>query len=202
MRLISSLTVILLSLSLSGAALAQMNGDGPGKIPGDKMHQLKPGMLRMPNPAPWVKVTLDAAWLHDAHSHDTMPNASGVLSGPQFCPVSLGYKATIVSTTLNVTAAVVLNDGTMVAVNMPTPGPPKSGNYTFRLDGFVDFTKEESAPPGKGFAIPLKTVQAHLQILTPKPVDPASTTSSQSVTMTGATCSNVVCTIDGCGFAK
>ena len=138
MRLISSLMAFLLSVSLSGAALAQMNGDMPGKTPGDKMHPLKPGMLRMPNPSPWVKVTLDAVWLHDAHSHDTMPNASGVLSGPQFCPVSLGYKATIVSTTLNVTAAVVLNDGTKVAVNMPAPGPPKSGNFTFRLDGFVD----------------------------------------------------------------
>ena len=52
MRLISSLTAIVLSLSLSGAALAQMGGDMPGKTPGDKMHQLKPGMLRLPNPAP------------------------------------------------------------------------------------------------------------------------------------------------------
>ena len=147
-------------------------------------------------------MTLDGVWLQDAHSHSTMPNASGVLSGPQFCPVALGYKATIVSTSPSLTAALVLSDGTQVAANLPPAGTPKSGNYTFRISGSVDFTKEESAPPGSGFAIPLKTVQAHLLILSPKPVDPASTTSSQSVTMTGATCSNVVCTIDGCGFAK
>ncbi len=181
MRSIANLTVLIFSLSFAGAALA--GGDMQGKAPGDKMQQLRPGMLRMPSPSPWVKVQFNSVWLQDAHSNKTMPNASGVLSGPQICPVSLAYRATILSTTPNVTAALVLSDGTTVAANLPPAGTPVSGNYTFVFGGSVD-------------------VQAHLQILSPKTLDPASTPSSSVVTMSGAQCTNVVCSVDGCGFAK
>ena len=204
MRLIWGLTVLILALSC--AALAGPSGDMPGKAPGDQMHQLKPGMLRMPNPAPWVKVTLDAVWLQDAHSKYTMPNASGVLTGAQTCPVALNYKATLISTSPNVTVGLVLSDGTTVAVNLPPAGTPKSGNYTFRFTGSADVTKPDpNAPkPGSanaGIGETLKTLQVHLQVLTPKTFDPASTPSSKIVTVSGAQCA-VACTIDGCGYAK
>ena len=206
MRSIFSLTVLILSLSLAGAAQAGPGGDMPGKAPGDQMHQLKPGMLRMPNPAPWVKVTFDGVWLQDSHSHLTLPSASGVLTGPQTCPVSLGYKATIVSTTPNVSVALLLSDGTSIAANLPPTGTPVSGNYTFRFSGLVDVTKPDPNAPKPSSANAaigetLKTLQAHLQVVSPKTFDPASTPSSKIVTVSGAQCA-VTCTIDGCGYAK
>src|SRR5258707_9731369 len=200
MRSIANLTVLIFSLSFAGAALA--GGDMQGKAPGDKMQQLRPGMLRMPSPSPWVKVQFNSVWLQDAHSNKTMPNASGVLSGPQICPVSLAYRATILSTTPNVTAALVLSDGTTVAANLPPAGTPVSGNYTFVFGGSVDVTHDAPNAPGSGLNVPLKTIQAHLQILSPKTLDPASTPSSSVVTMSGAQCTNVVCSVDGCGFAQ
>ena len=202
MRLISSLTALILALSLAGAAQAMPDGDTPGKAPGDKMHQLKPGMLRMPNVSPWVSVKLEAVWLQDAHSSQTKPNASGVLSGPQFCPVTLNYRATITSTVPNLTAALVLSDGTTVAAVLPPAGAPIGGFYTFVFGGSADVTKADPNAKPVGLAEPLQTLQAHVQILTPKAVAPTSVTSSQAVTMAGAQCTNLVCSIQGCGYAK
>ncbi len=202
MRLISSLTVLIFALSFASPSLAAPGGDMPGKVPGDKMHQLKPGMLRTPNPSPWVRVKLDAVWLQDAHFTHTTPNASGVLSGPQFCPVSLNYRATLTSTTTNVTVALVLSDGTSVPAALPPAGTPSSGLYTFVFGGSTDVTKEDPNAPMQKLAVSLKTIQAHLQVLTPSVVDPASTAASQTVTMAGAQCTNLVCSVDGCGLAK
>ncbi len=202
MKFILSLTALIFSASFVSSALALPGGDVPGKAPGDKMHQLKPGMLRVPTPAPWVKVQLDAVWLQDSQSHQTQPNAAGILTGPQACPVSLSYRATITSTVPNPTVALMLSDGSTVAAVLPPAGTPSGGFYTFVFGGSADVTKTDANAHPVGLVEPLSTVQAHVQILTPKSVAPTSITSTQTVTMAGAQCTNVVCSIQGCGYSK
>jgi len=203
MKIVSSLTTLIFAVVFAGAALAGPNAETPTKAPGDKMQQLKPGMLRTPSPSPWVSVKLTSAWLQDAHGKQTYWNGSGPLSGKQFCPVSLWYRATVKSTTPAPSVAFVLSDGTSVAAALQSTGAPVSGIYTFITGGSVDITNKSDpdahAPAQIGL---LKTLQGHVQVLAPTFLDKSSVTSSQSVTVSGAQCANITCSLDGCQLGK